>query len=140
MSFDYKSVPVVSSISPPSKNLRCKSFLINIATGSGFTTATSYTVGYLAAGHQVVGGLLSTAIAVSGGTVSAATLTVAVGGNNLFVTTSVFATGNTTPNSTGLLALGDTPTTSDVAITYTPTLTGSGATAGKMYLHIYYVE
>lgn len=63
-----------------SKVLLVKSFLVDVAgvksPFSGFTTATTYTVGMLPKEAQVVSGLMIAPTTVSGGTVSAATLAV----------------------------------------------------------------
>ncbi len=126
-----------------SKTLLVKSVKIDIAAGvyNGFTTATTYTVGVLPKEAQVVGGLITAPTAVSGGTVSAATLAVAVNGQNLWSGVNVFATvAGQVPNATNYYASGLTTLSSgDQTITYTPTLTGSGATAGIIYINIYYV-
>jgi hypothetical protein len=126
-----------------SKVMLCKSVKIDIAAGinNGFTSATTYTVGYLPKEAQVVGGLLVAPTAVSGGTVTVATLAVAVNGQNLWSAVNVFAavTGQV-PNASNYYASGLTTATSgDQTITYTPTLTGAGATAGVIYINIYYV-
>lgn len=128
-----------------SKNLLCKSFLIDVSgvksPFSGFLTATTYTVGVLPKEAQVVGGLIVAPTAVSGGTVSAATLAVAVNSQNVWSAVNVFAavTGQG-PNASNYYASGlTTLASSDQTITYTPTLTGAGATAGLIYVNIFYV-
>jgi hypothetical protein len=129
-----------------SKTVLTKSFVIDL-TGvkspwSGFTTATTYTVGVLPDAAQVVGGFMIVPTAVSGGTVSVATLAVAVNSQNVWSGVNVFTTQvGQVPNalSTYYPAGLETSTTGDQIITYTPTLTGSGGTAGIIYVVINYV-
>lgn len=125
-----------------SKPVLMKSFKIDISGAtspfSGFLTATAYTLGYLPKDAQVIGGNVVVATSVSGGTVSAATLAVAIGGQSFFAAANVFATGIPIPNNIGYYLSGLSPTT-DQVITYTPTLTGAGATAGILYINLMYV-
>lgn len=123
------------------KSVQCKSFKIDIAAGNPFLTATTYTVGYLPKDAQFVEGALWVPTSVSGGTVSAATLAIAVGGSNVGTGLNVFTTGKITLASTsyyGTVVAGG-GATADQAVTYTPTLTGAGATAGIIYVNILYV-
>lgn len=121
------------------KSVQCKSFKIDIAAGNPFLTATTYTVGFLPKEAQVVLANVITSTAVSGGTVSAATLGVSVGGNAI-TSNSVFTTGaNVTVGATYASAAASYDATGDQAVTYTPTLTGAGATAGVIYINLLYV-
>lgn len=137
MSFNYALTANQQTPTSGSKVILCKSFKIDIAGGSGFTTATEYDLGWLPKEAQVVFSATNIRTAVSGGTVSVATLTIQSNGVNLQNGVNVFTTGHNTALST---AMSDTATaTSDQKITYTPTLTGSGATAGVIYINIFYV-
>lgn len=137
MSFNYALTANQQTPTSNSKVILCKSFKIDIAGGSGFTTATEYDLGWLPKEAQVVFSATNIRTAVSGGTVSVATLTIQSNGVNLQNGVNVFTTGHNTALST---AMADTATaTSDQKITYTPTLTGSGATAGVIYINIFYV-
>jgi len=137
MSFNYALTANQQTPTSDSKVVLCKSFKIDIAAGSGFTTATSYTLGWLPKDAQVVGGNLITTTSVSGGTVSAATIQVTVGGNVVMNNLNVYATGYSGTLSSALI---NTQTASaDQVIVYTPTLTGAGATAGVMYVTLQYV-
>ena len=139
--------PVATQKTPTfgSKSLMTKSFLIDVtgvkSPNSGFLTATTYTVGVLPKEAQVVGGTIFAPTAVSGGTVTVATLAVAVNSQNVWSGVNVFATvAGTGPNAVNNYASGLTTLTSgDQTITYTPTLTGTGATAGLIYVNIFYV-
>jgi hypothetical protein len=130
MSFDYTRGQPATVYTPPGKGLQCRSFKINIAAGDGFTTATEYFLCKFPAGTQFVGGLLACTTAVSGGTVSAATLAVRVNSTmSLFLGNNVYAAGTGVPSGTSYFAAMET-LTGDLNLTYIPTLTGSGATAG----------
>jgi hypothetical protein len=138
MSFNYALSAAQQTPTSESKSLLCKSFKIDIAAGSGFTTATTYDLGWLPKDAQVVDAKCVVPTAVSGGTVSAATLALAVGSYNVFSAQNVFTTASTNMSSVTYYAnLG--VGTIDQKITYTPTLTGSGATAGIIYLNVFYV-
>lgn len=137
MSFKYDLTANQQTTTSASKSLLCKSFKIDIANGSGFLTATTYDLGWLPQEAQIVGGNVNTLTAVSGGTVSAATLTVQANSNNFITSANVFAAAY---NGNLSLSIGSTATaTSDQKITYTPTLTGAGATAGVIFVNIFYV-
>jgi hypothetical protein len=138
MSFNYALSAAQQTPTSESKPILCKSFKIDIAAGSGFTTATAYDLGWIPKDAQIVDATLIPAVAVSGGTVSAASLAIGIGGNNFFNGTSVYTTSVSHLAAVGLYLNGLSPTT-DQKITYTPTLTGSGATAGVIYLNIQYV-
>lgn len=139
MSFDYTRGSLQTAITPPAKDLYCKSFLIDIAAGDGFTSGTSYTIGYLPAGSQVIGGNLVVPVAVAGGTVSAATLTLRHAGQQILTNGAVFSTGSPSIGPVLYFQNRGWATAGDGAITYTPTLTGAGATAGQMYVNVFYV-
>lgn len=122
-----------------SKTVLCKSIKIDIAGGDSFTSATGYSVGTLPKEAQVIGVLYTVPTAVSGGTVSVATLAITVGGATVF-SQNVFTTSHgATFNTAYMTAFGNSGFTSDQAIVYTPTLTGAGATAGIIYVNILYV-
>lgn len=137
MSFKYDLTANQQTPTSDSKVVLCKSFKIDIANGSGFLTATTYDLGWLPKDAQVVGSYSAIATAVSGGTVSAATLVVSVGGGNIVNALNVFGTG---VNSTATVQYTQShTTTSDQVVQYTPTLTGAGATTGLIYITIFYV-
>ena len=140
MSFNYALTANQQTPTSDSKTVLCKSFKIDIAAGSGFLTATTYDLGWLPKDAQVVGFFHAVPTAVSGGTVSAATIVVQANGRNLITNLNVFSVTSGTVSSgfhsymnTGLNA------TADQKITYTPTLTGAGATAGVIYINVFYV-
>lgn len=141
MSFKYALTAAQQTPTSDSKAVLCKSFKIDIAGGSGFTTATAYDLGWLPKEAQVVAAQIVTPTAVSGGTVSAATLAVTVAGNSVVSGINVFATGSSGMNTGGYYSSsgGFQATTIDQAVTYTPTLTGAGATAGVIYINLLYV-
>lgn len=137
MAFKYDVPFAQQTPTSDSKAVLCKSFKIDIAGGSGFTTATAYDLGWLPKEAQVISGNLGVVTAVSGGTVSAATLTVSVNGNTFVSAANVFGTGYISNLSSGIF--GTISASTDQKITYTPTLTGAGATAGVIYINIRYV-
>jgi hypothetical protein len=140
MSFNYALSAAQQTPTSDSKPILCKSFKIDIAAGSGFTTATAYDLGWLPKDAQVVEAKLFIPTAVSGGTVSAATLAVAIMGQNIINGANVFGAGATQSGSAGYYgASGFISTTTDQKLTYTPTLTGAGATAGVIFINIFYV-
>lgn len=141
MSFKYDLTANQQTPTSDSKVVLCKSFKIDIANGSGFTTATSYTLGQLPKDAQVVAAQLLVPVTVSGGTVSAATLAVLINGNAIYNGVNVFTAATTGINAAGYYnaAGGFQATTSDQTITYTPTLTGAGATAGIIFINLLYV-
>jgi hypothetical protein len=141
MAFKYALSAEQQTPTSDSKVVLCKSFKIDIAAGSGFTTATAYALGWLPKDAQVVAAQIVTPTAVSGGTVSAATLAVTIAGNSVVSGINVFAAGSTGMNTGGYYGSGGgfQATTTDQAITYTPTLTGAGATAGIIYINLQYV-
>lgn len=137
MSFKYDLTANQQTPTSDSKVLLCKSFKIDIAAGSGFTTATEYDLGWLPKEAQIIFSGINIRTAVSGGTVSVATLTIKAGNATINNGTNVFTGGYNTAMSA---AVSDTQSaTSDQKITYTPTLTGAGATAGVIYINIFYV-
>lgn len=139
MSFNYVRNTPQTPITPPGKSLKCKSWKIDIAAGDPFLTSTVYPIGYLSKSWQVVGASLITTVAVSGGTVSAATINIRIGGYNFYVSQNVFATGISYPLSPTYYQNLNNITT-DPVVAYVPTLTGAGATAGEIYLNLFYVE
>lgn len=137
MSFKYDLTANQQTPTSDSKVVLCKSFKIDIAGGSGFTTATEYDLGWLPKDAQIISSGINIRTAVSGGTVSAATLTIKANSATINNSTNVFSGGYNTAMSA---SVSDTQSaTSDQKITYTPTLTGSGATAGLMFINIFYV-
>lgn len=139
MSFKYTQGQPQTAITPPALAVYCRSFKIDIAAGSGFTTATPYTLGVLPRGAQLVWGTIAVSTAVSGGTVSAATLGVTAGGAVLSGAANVFAAGTVTMSVQNHTGSSIQETTTEQAVIYTPSLTGSGATAGVMYITLFYV-
>ena len=139
MSFTYIQNQVQTAITPPAKVPYCKSYKIDIAAGSGFTTATPYTLGILPVGSQLVWGTIICSTPVSGGTVSAATLGVTLGGQALSGAPNVFIQGTYTPAIHSYMAANIPESGATQALVYTPTLTGSGATTGVIYITLYYI-
>lgn len=138
MSFKYDLTANQQTPTSDSKVVLCKSFKIDIANGSGFLTATTYDLGWLPKEAQAILIQFSTSTAVSGGTVSAATLATSINSIVTSSNTNVFATGAYTITP-GVSYIPSLPATRDQKITYTPTLTGAGATAGVIYINIFYV-
>ena len=139
MAFKYDLPAAQQTPTSDSKTILCKSFKIDIAGGSGFTTATTYDLGWLPKDAQPVWGSMAIPTAVSGGTVSAATLKVDVGAGPIFNSSNVFSAATLTSAALhSWMNTGQNPS-SDQKITYTPTLTGSGATAGIMFVNVFYV-
>jgi len=141
MAFKYALSAEQQTPTSDSKVVLCKSFKIDIAGGSGFTTATAYTLGMLPKDAQVVTAQMYIPTTVSGGTVSAATLVVQVNGGSIFSAVNVYTAAQSGVNTAGYYTAGTglATATTDQAITYVPTLTGAGATAGVMYINIFYV-
>lgn len=140
MSFNYN---VPETTTSESKTVQVKSFVVDIAAGDGAVSGTDYTIGWLPRAAQVLDCSVYAATAVSGGTVSAATFRLMTGTNDraLIDAFNVFTQGTSRSNNTGYQGF-NVPTsiqTSDQAIKYRFTLTGSGATAGKIVIYIYYV-
>ena len=138
MAFKYDLTADQQTPTSDSKVVLCKSFKIDIANGSGFLTATTYDLGWIPKDAQIVSAVLIPAVAVSGGTVSAATLAVGINGNNFINGVTVFSTSISNLGAVGLYLNGLNPST-DQKIKYTPTLTGAGATTGVIYLNVFYV-
>ncbi len=109
MAFNYALSAEQQTPTSDSKVVLCKSFKIDIAAGSGFTTATTYNLGWLPKDAQVVSAAVITTTAVSGGTVSAATLSTQVGGGTVVTAANVFAQSYTNANSFAYTT--DLPTT-----------------------------
>ncbi len=141
MSFDY-SIPAASQTpyTPAAKPVYCKSFKIDLAAVNA-ATATAYTLGKLPKDSQIMAVQLATTTAVSGPSVSAATLACAANTFNLVSAYNVFTTG--TANSLNSAIATNTygvSQTADVNLTYTLTLTGGAtATAGVIWVNIFYV-
>ncbi len=138
MAFNYALSAEQQTPTSDSKVVLCKSFKIDIAAGSGFTTATTYNLGWLPKDAQVVSAAVITTTAVSGGTVSAATLSTQVGGGTVVTAANVFAQSYTNANSFAYTT-NALVQTADQKVVYIPTLTGAGATAGVIYVTIFYV-
>lgn len=138
MAFKYALSAEQQTPTSDSKVVLCKSFKIDIAGGSGFTTATTYDLGWFPKDAQMIQYHSSVSTAVSGGTVSAATIALTLNGLALASAINVYATGSLSGAASATYMAGAAPTT-DQKLTYTPTLTGSGATAGIIYLSIFYV-
>jgi len=139
MAFKYALSAAQQTPTSESKPILCKSFKIDIAAGSGFTTATAYDLGWLPKDAQVIGTSYAVTTAVSGGTVSAATIAFSVNSQLVASGQNVFATG-TGVTGPGVPYMANISSISaDQKVTYTPTLTGAGATAGVVYVTFYYV-
>ena len=139
MSFNYALTANQQTPTSDSKVILCKSFKINIAAGSGFLSGTTYDLGWLPKEAQVLSYSATTATPVSGGTVSAATLAVLVNGQPLLSTLNVFTTSVAGSGASAVYMASGFPATADQKVTYTPTLTGAGATTGVIYINIFYV-
>ncbi len=140
MSFDYASPgPAgLTPITPSGKGVQCKSFRIDLAEVNR-ATATPFTIGMLPKDAQIVHGLAAVTTAVSGPSVSAATLQVTMNGASVWNTLNVFAIGTSVPNNAGYFNLGLNSAT-DQPIIATLTLTGGAtATAGRIYINVFYV-
>lgn len=138
MAFKYALSAEQQTPTSDSKVVLCKSFKIDIAAGSGFTTATAYDLGWLPKDAQVVGGNIAVTTVTAGGTVSAATIAVTVGGVTVATGINTYtAVLYSTALSNTALTTGATGV--DQKVVYTPTLTGAGATAGVVYITLYYV-
>lgn len=138
MAFKYDLPAAQQTPTSDSKAILSKSFKIDIAGGSGFTTATAYDLGWLPKDAQAILMQIAVTTAVSGGTVSVATIATSINGVATSSGTNVFATGVSTITP-GVLYIPSMPASADQKITYTPTLTGAGATAGVIYITIQYV-
>lgn len=139
MSFKYDLTANQQTPTSDSKVVLCKSFKIDIANGSGFVSGTTYDLGWLPKDAQAIQINITTTTAVSGGTVSAATLATAIGGNLFSSGTNVFSAAITTAGP-GIPYMSNlNSVASDQKITYIPTLTGAGATTGVIYINIFYV-
>lgn len=142
MAYSYAVPPTQAALTPTygSKTVLCKSFKVDIAGGSPFLTATTYTLGTLPKSAQVVSATMAVSTAVAGGTVSAATVVVQSGGYTLFNGSNVFATSVFTLSSVNYYAnLSTVVSAGDQTVTIAPTLTGAGATAGVIYINVFYV-
>ena len=140
MSFNYTPANPGTPITPPGLSLRCKSFLIDVTKGSGALTATTYDLGWLPKGSQIVGAQLVGTVGFTGGTVSAATMAVAAGGHNLMSNINVFGPVIGVINAATYFTNLESTFADNLRLTYTLTLTGAGATAGKVYISVFYVE
>ena len=143
MSFTY-TVPVPAYQNTPtfgSGAVLAKSARINVAAGSGGAHNTAYPLGItLPKGAQIIGCGVVTSTAISGGTISAATIE--VNATNAIVTgVNVFAAGGVWgPNTGGYVGNLTTNINKDYSLTYTLTLTGTGpATAGVITVTVLYV-
>jgi hypothetical protein len=141
MSFDYASPSPAGQtpITPAGKGIFCKSFRIDLAeTNRG--TGVAFDLGWLPQNAQIVGGLTAVTTAVSGPSVSAATLQITVNSASVWNTLNVFAIGTSAPNNAGYFNLGLNPT-ADQKIIATLTLTGGAtATGGRIYINLFYVN
>lgn len=139
MSFNYALTANQQTPTSDSKTVLCKSFKIDIANGSGFTSGQTYDLGWLPKDAQIVSYSATVATAVSGGTVSAATLAISVNNRALVYALNSFANTVVINGASAVYMNSGFPATADQKVTYTPTLTGSGATAGVIYINIFYV-
>jgi hypothetical protein len=140
MSFDYSSPGPAGQtvLTPPGKTIYCKSYRIDL-TETNRTTAVPFDLGYFPQNAQIVGGLAAVTTALSGPSVSAATLQVTMNGSSIWNSLNVFAIGVNAPNNAGYFNLG-LNATADQKMIATFTLTGgASATAGRIYINIYYV-
>jgi hypothetical protein len=140
MAFNYQSAGPAGQtvLSPTSKDVQCKSFKIDLSVANA-TTAVVYDMGWLPKDAQVVNGFMAITTAVSGPSVTAATIQVQVNGTSVWNGGSVFSITTSNVNSVGYFGTGLSPTT-DQKVTFTLTLTGGAtATAGVIYVNIFYV-
>lgn len=138
MSFKYIQNQPQTAITPPGLAVYAKSFKIDIAAGSSFTSGTSYTLGYLKQGSQFLWGTVQIVTAVAGGTVSAATLALTLGGATIAGAANVFALNTLSTSVHGYTGSSVQESTTDQALVYTPTLTGAGPTVGVIYITLFY--
>jgi len=140
MAFNYQSAGPTgqTSITPTSKDIQCKSLKVDFSVTNA-TTAVAFDLGWLPKDAQFILGQIAVPTAVSGSGVTAATLSVTIGGSNAWSGSNVFAAGVTTATATPIWASPGT-STSDQKIQGTLTLTGGAtATAGVIYVNILYV-
>lgn len=138
MSFKYDLTANQQTPTSDSKVVLCKSFKIDIAAGSGFVSGTTYDLGWLPKEAQAILLQITVSTSVSGGTVSVATMATAINSVATSSGTNVFTNGASTITP-GVAYIPSMPALSDQKVTYTPTLTGAGATAGVIYVTIFYV-
>jgi hypothetical protein len=137
MSFNYAASTPQTVYTPAAKPVYCKSFKIDLAAVNA-TTAVEYDLGWLPKDSQVMFGALAITTAVSGPSVTAATIQVKCGNQSLWASGSVFAAGVSAVNNVGYFS--NLPTNVDQKLTYTLTLTGgASATAGVIYVNVFYV-
>lgn len=130
----------VQTPTTPGKQLQVKSWKIDLSRGDSWVTGSPITLGFLPKDAQPVGGTIVCPVPVSGGTVSAAGVSVSINGSLYWSAANVFGTqAGLVPNSTQYYANQIGTVTTDQKVTYTPTLTGAGPTAGVLYITVFYV-
>lgn len=139
MAFKYDLTANQQTPTSDSKVVLSKAFKIDIANGSGFTSGSTYDLGWLPKDSQIISVSYTATVAVAGGTVSAATLAVSAGSNLVMSGVNVFSQLSGISGA-GVPYMANLPSVAtDQKITYTPTLTGAGATAGVIYVTLFYV-
>lgn len=144
MAFQY-AYPIPSYQETPtfgSKAVLAKSTMIDIAAGAGGAAATDYETGIiLPKGAQVLAVGYSTITAISGGTISAATMDVKTATRNIISAVNVFTqTSSLTMNSAAYLTFLEESISKDYPLYYRFAFTGTGpATAGKFIFTALYV-
>ena len=144
MSFDYvaNATGPKTPYTPPAKAVYCKAFRVDLSVTNA-TTAVANELCTLLQGSQIVDAKVVCSTAVSGPTVSAATLAVSVPVLGNFVSgLNVFSSAISNANAaTYFNAIATGVGSSDVKVQYTLTLTGgTTATAGIIYITVFYVQ
>ena len=139
MAFKYDLPAAQQTPTSDSKVFLSKSFKIDIAGGSGFTTATTYDLGWLPKDAQVLSYIAVVTTVASGGGVTASTLNLSVGGQTVFSAVNMLS-GSTTMNGTSVAYMNNlSSVATDQKISYTPTNTTGNPTAGVVYIVLTYV-
>lgn len=139
MAFKYDVPLAQQTPTTDSKVVLTKSFKIDIAAGSGFTTATTYDLGWLPKEAQVVSYVAVVATAASGGGVTASTLNLSVGGQTIFGVLNMLSAGVVINGPLIGYMNNLSSVTTDQKVTYTPTNTTGNPTAGVIYVTLTYV-
>lgn len=139
MAFKYDVPLAQQTPTTDSKVVLIKSFKIDIAAGSGFTTATTYDLGWLPKEAQVVSYVAVVATAASGGGVTASTLNLSVGGQTIFGAINMLSAAAATNGPSTSYMNNLSSVTTDQKVTYTPTNTTGNPTAGIIYVTLTYV-
>lgn len=127
-------------LTPSGKDLKCKSFKLDFSVTNGATGST-IDLGVLPKDAQVVGAMFTNPVTVTGPSVTAATMLINVGGYAVYGSgTDIFtARSGLTPTATTYFNNLQN-ITADQKVQLVLSLTGGAtATAGVLYLNLYYV-